>query len=296
MFEDIVSTSSTVAIKRKAVGAVASVAAHALIIGVFFLISVYGLKPAAEVKDEGIKMVIGNPVPQQARPAPQQQQQARPPTKRKTSAVVQPIKAPDKPPVPQDPEPPEPEPECGGPGQPPCPRACGGPGEPPCPPPCGGKDQPPCPPPCGGKNQPPCPPPCGGPGEPPCPPPCGGKNQPPCPPPCGGPGQPRCIVAEAKIENYVRTSSRPEYVGSCEPSIPSSLVSSLRGESGVILVLIRINETGEIDEVEITKSTLPQLNDAVRKFVKGNCKFQAPIIAGKPSKIEFSQPFRFEFN
>jgi TonB family protein len=74
------------------------------------------------------------------------------------------------------------------------------------------------------------------------------------------------------------------------------LLTVLRGSKGVILVRIKVNTKGEVDDVEIVRSTLPMLNDVIRKLILGTWKFEPPMNAGHPARIEYLQPFSFAFN
>jgi len=95
---------------------------------------------------------------------------------------------------------------------------------------------------------------------------------------------------------YTKVSKAPGRVsGEKEPSIPPQLLETLRGSKGIILVKIKINTSGAVDEVEIVRSTLPLLNDVVRKHIMAFWKFDPPISGGRPVKVEFLQPFSFIF-
>ena len=69
----------------------------------------------------------------------------------------------------------------------------------------------------------------------------------------------------------------------------------LAGSKGVILAKVRINRDGSVDSVEIVRSTMPLLDDVVRKHILGSWKFEPTILAGKPVAVEFLQPFSFIF-
>ena len=56
----------------------------------------------------------------------------------------------------------------------------------------------------------------------------------------------------------------------------------------------RIRADGSVDSVEIIKSTMPLLDDLMKKHVMG-WKFEPTINNGRAVPVEFSQPFTFAF-
>lgn len=110
------------------------------------------------------------------------------------------------------------------------------------------------------------------------------------------PGRP----AEAKPADkpgYERVSRAPTRIsGEKDPPVPSSLLTQLRGSKGVVLVKIRISQSGSIDAVEMVRSTIPLLNEIVRNHIMANWKFEAPLNAGEPTRIEYLQTFTFVFD
>lgn len=95
---------------------------------------------------------------------------------------------------------------------------------------------------------------------------------------------------------YERVSKAPGRIsGSKEPPIPPSVLTMVRGSKGIILAKIKINSRGKVDAVEIVRSTIPVLDDIVRKFIMGTWEFEPPLNAGRPVAVEFLQPFQFVF-
>lgn len=100
----------------------------------------------------------------------------------------------------------------------------------------------------------------------------------------------------AEKPGYERVSRAPTRIsGDRDPPVPSSLLTQLRGSKGVVLVKIRISQSGTIDAVEMVRSTIPLLNDIVRNHIMANWKFEAPLNAGEPTRIEYLQTFTFVF-
>lgn len=95
--------------------------------------------------------------------------------------------------------------------------------------------------------------------------------------------------------SYERVSKAPGLMsGEKEPPIPANLLPQLRGSKGVILVRMRINADGKVDSVEIVRSTIPLLDDIVRRHIMG-WRFEPPMIAGRATRVEVLQPFSFRF-
>ncbi|AKU96976.1 Ferric siderophore transport system, periplasmic binding protein TonB [Labilithrix luteola] len=95
---------------------------------------------------------------------------------------------------------------------------------------------------------------------------------------------------------YERVSRAPRLVaGDREPPIAPNMLLSLRGSSGVVLTKLKISVRGEVDKVEIVSSTIPLLDDVVKRHIERTWRFEPPINGGRPVAVEFLQPFSFNF-
>ena len=95
--------------------------------------------------------------------------------------------------------------------------------------------------------------------------------------------------------SYERVSKPPRLIeGEKQPPIPGSLMPALRGSKGLIYVKFRIGADGKVDSVEIIRSTMPLLDDIIKKHVS-TWRYEPTMISGRAVAIEFSQPFTFAF-
>jgi protein TonB len=95
--------------------------------------------------------------------------------------------------------------------------------------------------------------------------------------------------------SYERLSKAPKLlVGEKQPAIPGNLLPMLRGSKGLMYIKFRIRADGTVDSIEIIKSTIPLLDDIMKKHVL-SWKFEPSIINGRAVAVEFSQPFSFVF-
>jgi protein TonB len=94
---------------------------------------------------------------------------------------------------------------------------------------------------------------------------------------------------------YERISKAPRLVvGEKQPAIPGNLLPTLRGSKGIMYIKFRIRADGTVDSIEIIKSTIPLLDDIMKRHVM-SWKFEPSIINGRAVAVEFSQPFSFVF-
>ena len=117
-----------------------------------------------------------------------------------------------------------------------------------------------------------------------------------------GPGSPTGTadgVAQSGsgVGEYLRLSHAPRRLsGEDEPALTPGLLMQLRGSNAVVLARISINARGEVDDVQIVKSTAPApLDDAIRRFIRATWRFEAPSNAGRPAAVQYLQAFRFSF-
>ncbi len=95
--------------------------------------------------------------------------------------------------------------------------------------------------------------------------------------------------------SFERLSKPPQLVaGEKQPDIPASLLSSLRGAKGIIYIKFRIRADGGVDSIEIVQSTIPLLDEVIRRHVMG-WRFAPTVVNGRAVAVEFSQPFAFAF-
>jgi protein TonB len=94
---------------------------------------------------------------------------------------------------------------------------------------------------------------------------------------------------------YDRASKLPTLKrGEEQPGIPGNLLPMLRGSKGIILAKIRIGRDGKVDSVEIVRSTMPLLEDILRKHIM-SLVFEPTILGGRQVSIEVLQAYRFSF-
>jgi len=94
---------------------------------------------------------------------------------------------------------------------------------------------------------------------------------------------------------YDRISKMPKLKsGEEKPPVPQNLLPMLRGSKGIILAKIRIGREGKVDSVEIVRSTMPLLEDIVRKHLMG-LVFEPTVVGGRAVSVEVLQPYSFVF-
>jgi protein TonB len=94
---------------------------------------------------------------------------------------------------------------------------------------------------------------------------------------------------------YERISKPPALKsGEPKPGIPANIQPMLRGSKGIILCKIKIGTAGNVEAVEVIRSTLPMLDEVVRKHIF-TWTFEPLTVGGIAKKAEFLQPFQFTF-
>lgn|GEM_PF-3082926 len=104
------------------------------------------------------------------------------------------------------------------------------------------------------------------------------------------------VGLEGGTSEYRSLSRAPLLVrGEREPQISASLMELLRGSKGVVLLKVRIGIKGEVEQVDIVRSTFPLLNEVLVKHIRANWQFEPSLSGGKPARVEYLQPFSFVF-
>lgn len=83
--------------------------------------------------------------------------------------------------------------------------------------------------------------------------------------------------------------------GEREPLLSAGILELLRGSKGVVLLKVRIGVRGEVEQVDIVRSTLPLLNEILVKHIRSNWQFESSLSGGQPVRVEYLQPFSFVF-
>jgi protein TonB len=104
-----------------------------------------------------------------------------------------------------------------------------------------------------------------------------------------------CATAEtsdaARIFTLDEVEKRPEVVKVRPPQYPAALAGS--GQSGLVAVSVLIDESGEIESIEVTKASAPAFGESALACVR-QWKFAPATVAGRPVKVRMSLPVRFQ--
>lgn len=80
-----------------------------------------------------------------------------------------------------------------------------------------------------------------------------------------------------------------------EPPVPLRTVSPVapEGQTGLVAVVVVIDEEGKVLSTAVSKSTNPQLDEPAATAIQG-WTFKPAMKAGKPVKIKVTLPVRFD--
>ncbi|MCC6809708.1 MAG: energy transducer TonB [Deltaproteobacteria bacterium] len=106
------------------------------------------------------------------------------------------------------------------------------------------------------------------------------------------PASQQVIAVDGDIVRIARAPKR--IAGELQPKIPSSMIANLRGKTGVVFVRIVLAEDGAVAQVEIVRSTLPELDAVIVAHVR-TWRFEPARLDGKAVRALYMQPFTFKF-